>query len=341
MKRFLLAASLLAFLAPAQVSAQSSVGGWEVGLWETDGKYNGCRMRGEFSGGTTIAIAVKAEGGWVILLKNDSWRVREGTTIKASLYVDGRVVANGDADVHANQIIALNFDGGQRTYDALQAGNSMWLKTDAGDTSRFSLRGTRVAMDAVLNCVRNNKHRYQAEPSQPAQPRGGQQAQAPSRQQGNGPVPIPAVEAMTIISNILAASGTTGYRFEPPSKDTITWVAGDGVRGSFFGFRNYGGQPEDAVASLFRVVSEGCKGEVGTIKKSVPTLDGSVVRKLIVACRTDQSVNETSFTMIHRGGLLMVIEYSGGGSGGGTGGRSQIEAAEKSVVDAALSANVQ
>jgi hypothetical protein len=333
-KRFLLAASLLSLSFATPVAAQN-VGGWQVGLWETDGQYNGCRMRGEFSGGTTIAIAVKAEGGWVVLLKNDTWKVNEGSSLKASLLVDGRVVASGNADVHANQIIALNFDGGQATYNALQAGLSMQVKTDVGDTHKFSLRGTRVAMDAVLQCVANNKHRYQP-------PRGGQQQAQNQGQQGQqnrgtqnqgGAQPIPAVEAMTIITNILASSGATGYRIEPPKNDTISWVGNDGTRGSFFGFRNYTAQPEDAVASVFRVVSENCKGEVGTIKRSVPTLDGSIVRKLIVACRDGQSVTETSFTMIHRAGVLMVIEYSGAGAGAG----GQPQSQEASVVDAALS----
>lgn len=341
MRRFLLIASMLTLLAPTRVGAET-VAGWTVGPWDSDGRYIGCAMHADFTGGntvgsTTVGVLIKAEGGWFLFLKNNSWSVREGSKLRIQLLVDNVVVHSGTADVLAGQLVSMSFDGSHATYEALRAGRVMEVVTDAGRTGRYNLDGTRAAMNAVLQCAANNEHRRNETARAPTP--------APAQGGGTNAVPIPAVEAMAMLTNMLAMSGATGYRIETPTDNTIAWTAADGARGMFFGFRNYVGKPEEAVSEIYRGAAESCKGEVATVKKSVPTDDGSIVRKIAIGCRTSGQVTQTSFITIQRqGGVLLVIAYGGGGgaaNGGSSGdgstrGIPPVEAAESSLVNAAL-----
>lgn len=294
--------------------AQQQVGGWRISPSYEDrtGKFNFCLMNSTFQDRTAVGVMMTAQGSWGLVFSHPRWELREGQEITASVTVDGTAIARGTAKIIGPRLILLPLQGGA-AFSALQGGQSMRVITSIGRIGNelpFSLRGTRAAMDAVTDCVRN----YRETTRTPARPQSAPPATAGSRH-----TPVPAAEAMAMINNMLAAAGVSGHQFDKPSGDLVTWRLPDGSRGSFFAFRNWNSPIEQAVANVTEVARKGCNGgDLGTMEKSVPTSDGSLVRNVSIACRGGGNDSTVTWTLVRRlDGLLMCFTQSGGTGGGG------------------------
>jgi hypothetical protein len=150
------------------------------------------------------------------------------------------------------------------------------------------LAGTGKAMYAVLDCVRT------LQPPQTAQ----------SPPQRDDVRVVPQVEAMAMVSNLLNAAGVRGFRLDPPKPDgsRITFSLSDGTLGMFLALRGPGTVSADDHASyLIAQYSDICKGgEFLSGKQSVPSTDGSVVRKVMSTCRSGDNAGVSETTIIRR-----------------------------------------
>lgn len=294
--------ALAVWLASAPAVAQK-VGGWNVGpMHGGDGRFTACLMSAKYDSGTTIGVMMNAEGNWGLVFGHPRWRLREGEAITATVNVDGLVVARGTAKILGRSLILMPLQGAG-AYAALQAGNAMRVTTSIGAISNraFNLSGTRVGMDAVIDCARNNRGTSR-QPSVAPPP-------ATSR---NQQTPVPAAEAMAMLNNMLAKAGISGHQFETPRGNTITWYLPDGTRGSFFAYRNWNAPIEQAIAAVTEVARSDCKGgDLGTMEKAVPTSDGSIVRKIAVACRLAGKDRNITWTLVRRAdGLLLSFTHA-------------------------------
>jgi hypothetical protein len=279
------------------------VGGWDVGpMHGRDGLFTACLMSAKYDSGTTIGVMMNAEGNWGLVFGHPRWRLREGEAITATVNVDGLVVARGAAKILGKDLILMPLQGAG-AYAALQAGHAMRVTTSIGAISNraFNLSGTRVGMDAVIECVRTSGGTSR-QPS-PAPP------PATSRNQQS---PVPAAEAMAMLNNMLAKAGVSGHQFETPKGNTITWYLPDGRRGSFFAYRNWNAPIDQAISAVTEVARADCKGgDLGTMEKAVPTSDGSIVRKIAVACRLAGNDRNITWTLVRRAdGLLLSFTHA-------------------------------
>lgn len=303
----------LAFLVGAASAAGSAlaakVGGWDVNPMRSNtGQFSGCLMKATYDRGTTIAVMMTPKAEWALVFGHPRWKLSDGQVITLTVNVDGSIIARGRGSVYGRDLIIMPLKGAA-AYASLQAGHGMRISTSLGEMGSFKLTGTRAAMDAVLECVNANTQpgaRPPATSSAPPPATAGRQ------------VPVPASEAMVMLNNLFAQAGVVGYRFETPRSNTITWSLPSGVRGSFFAFRNWTAPIEQALTAVSEAATKDCKGDLATFQKAVPTSDGTVVRKVDVACKSGESTSHLTWTIVRRlDGLLVCFAQSGGGREGG------------------------
>lgn len=302
-------------LAASVATAQQKVGPWDVGPSYADrtGEFSFCLMNSTYQDRTSVGVMMTPQEAWGLLFSHPRWQLREGQSITATVTVDGTTVARGSAKIMGERLILLPLAGGN-AFGALQGGHGMRVTTSIGRIGNelpFSLRGTRAAMEAVVDCVRQ----YRGTTRAPARP------SAPPATSNNRQSPVPAAEAMAMINNMLAKAGVSGHEFDKPSGNTVTWRLPDGTRGAFFAFRNWNAPIEQAVANVTEVARKECKGgDLGTIERSVPTSDGSLVRHVAIACRGGAVTTDMNWTLVRKlDGLLMCFTHSGGTPGAGAG----------------------
>lgn len=271
------------------------VEGWEIKRHVGD-NLDGCTMSAEFQNGTTIGIAINHGYEWGLIFSNRSWALRKGSITHAALLVDGIDIGGGKAKAIEDHSIAVSLADGTRAYRIIQQGHRMKVVVGS-EASSYNLKGTSFAMSALLDCVRNSPT--------------AERQNTPESGSDSAATPVPATEALVMVSNMLAASGLTGYRLEPPDGDLIRWSLANGVKGSFFAFRNYRGKIDDDVAVVLGSNARVCKGDFVSAKKATPTIDGTVIRKVVSLCKDQGAAVEFQNTFIQTGQNMLVISHIG------------------------------
>ena len=315
-KRLLVTA--FALFASTGLAAAFDVAGWDVQPLRSDGGgFLGCTMAASYDDGTRAGLMVIPGEGWAITMSNRKWSIRKGYKTPARVLVDGNTVATGTATAIDANFLVLPLEGAE-AYQALQAGRAMRIITQAGSVS-LSLSGTRAAMDAVLTCVESYR-------SASSRPTGSPQ---------KGAVVVPGSEVLVLASNLLAAAGLSGYRVDPPKDDVVSWTLANGVKGGLAAMQNFQGEPESAASDLIKQMAADCRGEFISAKKPTPTLDGTIVRKVVTACTESGRRSESYITMVQQSGGLLVILYHSGLNDGAES-RTPAAEADEQIVRAVL-----
>ena len=285
----LLAAIFL--LLPIQANALT-VEGWKVETYPANGTPTGCGMRTTYQDYTVFTLLVTREYTWAIALENASWNLADSGTTEVALYVDSRFTAGGKAH-HISTKSALFPLSGVEPYKALQRGYRLDIQTPAGALN-FSLKGTSKAMTAVLDCVRLlNRSTPQAPP---------QAASADFSQ-------VPVTEATVMLANLLNAAGLKDYNINPPTPKShaVSYTLADGTIGSLVAARGRDTVSADEYAgSTISQLSGLCTGDFLSGKETVPSTDGTVIRKVKSVCRADGTGVVTETTILRRPDGLLV-----------------------------------
>lgn len=285
MRRWVAMAAVILSTTPSQA--------YKVGHWTIKSSTDLCHMRAGYVDGTLFSLAVNKSYGWGISLFNSKWKLNKNGTTDVAVFIDGRFITSGKAK-HINEQTAVLPLVGVSTYQALRRGYKLKLQTPFGDL-RYALTDTAKAMIAVLNCVKSL-------------PGGAPNQTAKSAPQDNEL--LSQSEASLLLSKMLASSGISGYTIDPPGKGHIVkYNLGDGSRGLFWAARGINTKSADEQTGfIISSLSSECKGEFLSGKKSIPSLDGSVIRRVITTCRMPKHTISTQTTIIRRSnGFLMEL----------------------------------
>lgn len=280
--------------------AAESVAGWEIGHYPTSGKSEGCFMAADYKDGTTFGIYVTEQHAWGIILINKTWTLKVDDTTDVAAFVDGKMVAGGKAK-HTKADMAILPLEGNEVYSAMKNGSRLDLRTPFG-TLNFALTGTRRAMDAVISCVdRVRQANASGTPSESATP-----------SQSADTVWVTGPQLVDLLSKIFNDANIQGYQTDTSKSGNgiMTFSLADGTRGIFRASRNPNSMSaEEFASSILGTLSEVCEqGEFLSGKKTVPTEDGSVVRKLVATCRKNNRSVTTETTIVRRAsGFLMEL----------------------------------
>ncbi|HXF53217.1 MAG TPA: hypothetical protein VNK52_03750 [Hyphomicrobiaceae bacterium] len=301
MKAFLIA--FLTLLLFAEAGRAQDVVGWQINRYPERGVPQGCMAGANYRDGTRLSIIVTRNYDWGLGLANSSWNLKTGASTTVVAYVDGRIIASGKAAHWARDIAVLPLSGVD-AYRALQIGNRLDLQTPHGTLS-FALTGTARAMTAVLECARDV--------------RGFEQTQQTPNFQS-----LSQAEAAVLLANALNAANIRGYVLEPPEPGGVgaRFRLADGTRGWLIASRGQGTRSaDDYAAVVIGQLSETCKGEFLSGKQSIPSVDGSVVRRVVTTCRagTNEQVIETTIIRRPSGFLLDLTQFLPPSTGAGVG----------------------
>lgn len=128
---------------------------------------------------------------------------------------------------------------------------------------------------------------------------------------GQQPQTVSFSEASVMLTNLLSSAGVQGYRLVPPAPNAtgVQYTLANGTTGLFQAFRDQSVPAvEDKVAVVIEQMAQVCKGEFRSAKTSVPTDDGSLVRKIGTTCTMDGSVIATNTTLVrHPNGFVVQL----------------------------------
>ena len=257
----------------------ANVEGWDVRHFEVANKPpTACIMGATFQDGTRFSIIIFNDYSWALGLANKEWKLRKGGATDVAAYVDGQFITSGKAEHLTNDIAVLNLTGAE-TYRALQKGQRLDLQTPYGRLN-FALKGSGKAMYALLDCVKT----LQPAPSTPAQ----------SADRDFQMVPL--AEATVVLTNLLNAAGIRGWHLRSPKEGdhAVSFGLAGGSIGFFRAARGRTATADDYAGYVLRKWSELCKGKFMSGKQSVPSVDGSVVRKIATTCHGDGGERDTA-----------------------------------------------
>ena len=267
MLKSIAAIAILLMASPSPAIAYN-VEGWDVRLFPEGNNATGCIMGETFQDGTRLSVVVTDKLDWALALSNNSWNLARGGATEVAAYVDRRFIAGGKA-THFSDKIAILPLGGANAYQALRAGHRLDVQTPSGNLN-FLLKGTAKAMMAVLECAAALK-------------RSPNVANPPTQAPSPDFAYVPQAETTVLVTNLLNAAGVRGYRLDPPAPNSqfVSYRLNDGTRGYVIASRGRNTRTADEYTSVvIGRASTACKGEFISAKKSVPSVDGSVVRQV-------------------------------------------------------------
>jgi hypothetical protein len=281
----------IAMLVTAFPASAYDVAGWSLSPYPVEAP-TGCGMFGSEQEGTRLGVIVSRNYEWWLGLHNPSWHSTPGAVTTIAAFVDNKFLVRGRAISVTNTeaVIAVQ---GTAAYRALQDGDQLRLETPKAVLT-FRLTGSALAMAALLECVK-----------------GLDQVKPPAVATTPDFQVVPAAESTVMLTNLLNAAGIHDYRLGPPNGDTqvVSFMFSDGSQGIFAAARGRDTKDADEYAGyVIATISRDCKGEFLTGKQSVPSVDGSIIRKIAVTCRTPQQSKIGEILVIRRvNGLLMSL----------------------------------
>ncbi len=289
LRRFLLVSMLVGAITPA--SAQSFVSGNWSGkpLLDNDGKFTRCAMTARYQSGSSLIFDVDPQFSWRLWVQNPNWDLRVGDGVAAVIVVDGRNTIPVTASAVGKHLVMIPLRTDKYVVENMRRGQSMEFV--AGSVRLpFSLQGTNSAIGKLVHCVR-------------------------IASQGTDDYKmLTSGEASVLLSNLLSQSGVVGFSLEPPSNDnpTAKFALGSDVKGYLRAARGRKTKLADEYANdSLAAVSHACGGEFTSSKQSIPSIDGSVTRRILTTCRSGLDTEVLEITVIRKpDGFLIEIGLS-------------------------------
>ena len=129
-----------------------------------------------------------------------------------------------------------------------------------------------------------------------------------------GSAPLSQAELMVLLTNVLNDAGVQGYRLENPLRaddPAVIFTLADGSKGKLFAVRGAETWSADTYAGLaVGHMARLCQGQFSSGKQSVPSVDGSVIRKVLTTCQQGDATFVTERTIVrHANGLVIELTH--------------------------------
>jgi hypothetical protein len=286
---------LLAVLPAAHASDDRifTIGHWEGFRFSEDGAFSHCAAMTLPNGRDALVLAIGRGGELAISIASDRWKLKEGTTLMATLSVDGQSLAD---QLWANDKRSLLIryeteDQAINAYEVLSRGRVLSVRTPAGSAT-FGLTDASPVLDALVQCV---EEAVAAE-----QPAGHAGTATASRA-----VRVERAELMAYVVNLLSEAGMTGHTFLAPSEFQealpdydVVWRNADGTVGAATMFTNAARSDLDlASANTVAMDAARCPGDfVSGVRKSEQT-ETAFIKEVFTRCGADGAAEEAYYVM--------------------------------------------
>lgn len=161
MKRVLALAALAIFFWQGSAKAdlipgsQTTVAGWEMGAYATDGKFTHCSMSAGYKSGIHMFFYISGDFSWRIGWAHSGWRFKTGQGVDLALFVDNAGPIPLHAKAKAGVVAIAELPVNAALFDLIRNGNSMTVRA-VGNTYAFNLNGTYAALTEILKCTQRH-----------------------------------------------------------------------------------------------------------------------------------------------------------------------------------------
>jgi hypothetical protein len=281
MRFVVMLASVLIASSQAQSAEDSN---WKISYFPNDAKPAGCIMTGDYQSGSRLGIVINTKYEWGMTVSNPAWKLKVDEKFDVAVAVDNKLVGTGRYFNISTTTAYIPFSGAD-AFKALQMGHQLTITTQIAKIS-FALPGTSKAMYTTMDCVKTiglNATNNQAAPKSNFEM-------------------LSQAETTTILANLLASAGASGYKIDKPKQkgSGASYISGDGTKGFLHIARGNTRQADDYAAYVISQSSAGCRGQFLSGKEVVPSTDGSIVRKVITTCRDSGSELIVESTIVRR-----------------------------------------
>jgi hypothetical protein len=154
----LAAALWLGFAAPASadVVERQQVGPWHLEAYYEGGEFQNCRILASYGGGAQVIFLLTRDVAWVMGIQNPSWNLVPGNKGRVDYWVDGLGRRSAVATARNQTLLAVPLADSRQLFEEIRWGNVLYFTVD-GAPYNMTLRGTAVALDALMNCVRRHR----------------------------------------------------------------------------------------------------------------------------------------------------------------------------------------
>jgi len=151
-------AALFGFAAPAlaDVAERAQVGMWLMEANYQRGDFQNCTISAPYGANAEVLFLLTREISWGMGIKNTNWNLNTGNTGTVRFRVDQQVTRSATAKALSRSLLLVPLPDSRALFEEIRWGNYLYL--DIGDeTFNLTLKGTAVALDALMNCVRRHR----------------------------------------------------------------------------------------------------------------------------------------------------------------------------------------
>lgn len=303
-------AGLFGLLVAAGVTAASTLSAkeyeFQAGSWpgsivydDQYGSFQNCYIWSNYNSNITVYFQIDYDETFHVAITHPDWRLTVGDEFNVVLEVDRRLSDTYRASVYSENGVDIIFKSPGGLLDILRYGKLMTIHAQQ-DSFYFELQGTKVALDKLYDCYRQNAvasgtksnpfssgssgdNSFQGT-TNPFKSGSTQQASTGDfRSDGVGLfralLSDPRMSHFSILQGSAIPEGLAGR--------DLVWGAGT----TWGGLSAVAGEvsPEAETTRLAMEDSQTCKGEIASAAVNSVLSNGEIVRRLAVSCVEEQS----------------------------------------------------
>lgn len=313
-------------LVAAAVLFAPGAGAFTSGVWEGKpsfdevGRLSDCTMTAQSDSGLLLAFIISRNFDWGLVLYDEQWKLRVGSTADVVLTVDSDapMVSTGKmVDAHGILVPLENTDP---VVEAMRHGEVLTVATELGKFS-FRLTGTADAIVDLAGCVTEHLDAEKLMGSATVSPI---ETKAPAEEPASQNKLFTANEALAFVSDLLASAGITNYELVGPDENPmpnfdVVWTYANGIVAALAGYKDMSEVDlDDATRVVIGDDAKNCKGDFSSGKKVSEPAETVSVTRLFTACRSDGKNVEIHYTMVktESGHLIQIAHMNTGDASG-------------------------
>jgi hypothetical protein len=243
---------------------------WEIGAYSDDKtkEFSHCGMAASYKNGIVLLFTIDSSKNWYMGLANSNWRLTPGERYHFDISLDNAYGKSWFGDAIDSTLLRVPLADSAALFEQFSASHLLTIRA-VNSTYRFSLEGSRVALEAVAACTNRHLAAANRNPFVTVQPF----KKAPEKTPGSSGDEAYYSEGAIVMTNTLSAIGATGYRMAPVEtlrKDFgglhAVWVSSEAA-GSLRVAPEARSLPALA-ASILASLSEDCNGKFASGKNA-------------------------------------------------------------------------
>ncbi|MGB6428881.1 MAG: hypothetical protein WBD76_11930 [Methyloceanibacter sp.] len=302
LRAILLASLLIAAAAPLASPASAFTSGvWEGNpSFDEAGKLTDCTMTAQSDSGILLAFIISRDFDWGLVLYDDKWTLRVGSTTDVELRVDalppmfstGKIV-----DAHGILVPLENTDP---VVEAMRHGEVLIVATELGKFS-FRLTGTADGIVDLAGCVTEHLEAEKVMGGATVPPI---ETKAPADGPDDENRLFTEEEALTFVSELLASAGITNYELIDPDENPmpnfdVVWTYANGIVAALVGYKGMSAVDlDEATGVVIADDAKNCEGDFFSGKKVSEPAETVSVKRVFTTCRTDGKTVEIHYTLV-------------------------------------------